>query len=191
MKILLADDDADRAAYLARALRRDGDISVVCALPGQLLHDAVALHAPDVVLVDMTRPDRDTLEGVRQLSGSRPHPVVLFVDEDDPAFMEEAIAAGVCSYNVGSVAPAEVRPVLRAAVALFHRHEQTRAALSEAEARLQERALIDRAKAMLIRTRRCSEPEAYRWLQRQAMAGGRRLADVARAVLQTNGEIAP
>ena len=62
----------------------------------------------------MTRPDRDALEGVRLLSGTRPRPVVMFVDEDDPDFMQAAIDAGVSSYNVGSVTPAEMKPMLRA-----------------------------------------------------------------------------
>jgi response regulator NasT len=188
VKILLADDDPDRARYLVRALTRDRSVTVVCTVNGELLADAVAAHAPDVVLVDMTRPDRDALEGVRLLSLSRPHPVVLFVDEDDPAFMEDAIGAGVCSYNVGSVAPSEVKPVLRAAVALFRRHQETKLALDQAEARLRERATVDRAKAILIRERRLSEPDAYRWLQRQAMASGRRILDVAQSLVQAKEE---
>ena len=167
-----------------RALARDPSAEVVCIEAGEMLADAVIAHRPDVVVVDMTRPDRDTLEGVRLLSNTMPHPVVMFVDQDDPAFMQEAIDAGVSSYNVGSVTPAEMRPVLRAAVALFHRYQQTHARLTEAETRLRERDLVDRAKAMLIRRRKFSEPEAYRWLQREAMSSGRRIPDVAQTVIE-------
>jgi response regulator NasT len=183
LKILLADDDERRKAALAAALTGEGSAEIVTACEGELLADAVARHAPDVVLVDMARPDRDALDGVRSLSRERPHPVVLFVDEDDPAFMEEAIAAGVCSYNVGALADAEVKPILRAAVALFRRFQATQAALAEAEARLCERALLNRAKIFLMSDRRMSEPQAHRWLQRQAMASGRRLVDVAEVLL--------
>jgi two-component system, response regulator / RNA-binding antiterminator len=184
VKILLADDDTDRARDLRRALERDPAVEVVCTRHGEMLHDAVATHAPDVVVVDMTRPDRDALEGVRRLSNTRPHPVVMFVDQDDPDFMQAAIDAGVSSYNVGSLTPAEMKPVLRAAVALFRRYQQTHRALTEAETRLREREIVDRAKAILIRTRRFSEPEAYRWLRREAMAGSRRIPDVALALVQ-------
>jgi response regulator NasT len=187
VKILLADDDVARAADLVRAFSRDPTVGVVAVAPGALLVDAVAAHAPDVILVDMGRPDRDALDSVRRLSASRPLPVVLFVDQDDAAFMEEAIAAGVCSYNVGSVSQAQVKPVLRAAVALFRQHAATRAALVEAEARLRERATLDRAKSILMRVRKLSEPEAHRWLQRQAMARGRRMVEVAQAVIDGEG----
>jgi response regulator NasT len=97
--------------------------------------------------------------------------------------MEEAISAGVSSYNVLGTPPPDVKPILRAAVALFRQHQQARAALQSAEARLTERTLVDRAKARLIRERRLSEPDAYRWLQRSAMTSGRRIVDIARDLL--------
>jgi response regulator NasT len=188
VKILLADDDCDRAQSLIETLSNDPSVTVVSVSPGEMVAEAVAAHRPDVVLVDMTRPDRDALEGLRVLARRAPHPVVLFVDHDDPAFMEEAIAAGVLSYNVGSVPSAQVKPVLRAAVALFRRDQVTRAALQEAEAKLQERELLDRAKALLMRTRQMTEVQAHRWLQRQAMETGKRLPEVARRLVQGEGK---
>jgi response regulator NasT len=184
VKVLLADDDAERAQQLARALAADSGVEVLRLEAGALFVDAVASLAPDVVLVDMTRPDRDALEGLRQVSERQPRPVVLFVDYDDPGFMDEAIRAGVCSYNVASVLPPDVKPILRAAVALFLKHEQIKRELREAEARLRERSTIDRAKAILMRQRRVGEPDAYRWLRRQAMARGRRIADLAREIVE-------
>jgi response regulator NasT len=184
VKILLADDDAERAQHLARLLEADGGLSVVRIRAGELVADAVAEHQPDVVVVDMARPDRDTLEGVRRITASNPRPVVMFVDRDDPGFMEEAISAGVSSYNVAEIPPPDVKPILRAAVALFRRHEQTRAELRSAERRLEEREIVARAKAVLIRERKLTEPAAYAWLRRRAMASGRRIVEVAEDVLR-------
>jgi response regulator NasT len=59
--------------------------------------------------------------------------------------------------------PPAVEPILRAAEALFRQHQDTRVALHSAEAKLEERAIVDQAKACLIRERRLSEPDAYRW----------------------------
>jgi two-component system, response regulator / RNA-binding antiterminator len=137
-----------------------------------------------VVLVDMARPDRDALDGIRLMAALVPRPVVLFVDEDDPAFMEDAINAGVSSYNAIGMKPPDVKPILRAAVALFRRHQRARDDLQEAEARLQERAVIDKAKAILIRQRRMSEPDAYRWLRGTAMSKARRIVDVASELIK-------
>lgn len=185
VKVLLADDDAERASAVAGILAADPGLTVVRLTPDQSLTEAVVSLAPDVVLVDMARPDRDALDGIRLMATVVPRPVVLFVDEDDPAFMEEAINAGVSSYNAVGMPPPDVKPILRAAVALFHRHQQARNDLKEAEARLQERAVIDKAKALLIKHRRLSEPDAYKWLRRSAMSSARRIVDVANELIRT------
>jgi response regulator NasT len=185
VKVLLADDDAERAGAVARVLAADSGLTVLRLKSGESLAEAVAFHAPDVVLVDMARPDRDALDGIRLMAALIPRPVVLFVDEDDPDFMEEAITAGVSSYNAIGMPPPDVKPILRAAVALFRRHQQARDDLREAEARLQERALIDRAKAILIKQRRLSEPDAYKWLRRTAMSSARRIVDVASELIKS------
>jgi response regulator NasT len=179
VKVLLADDDAERAGAVARVLAADPGLVVVRLKHGESLFEAVAALAPDVVLVDMARPDRDALDGIRQVAAMNTRPVVLFVDEDDPTFMEEAINAGVSSYNAIGMPPPDVKPILRAAVALFRRHQQTHDDLKHAEGRLQERAVVDRAKALLIKHRRVSEPDAYKWLRRAAMSSARRIVDVA------------
>lgn len=186
MKVLLADDNAERAGAVAHILAADPGLTVVRLKPNESLPGAVASLAPDVVLVDMARPDRDALDGIRQVAALNAHPVLLFVDEDDPAFMEEAISAGVSSYNAIGMPPPGVKPILRAAVALFRRHRQAQDDLKQAENRLSERSVIDRAKAILIRQRRLSEPDAYKWLRRTAMSRGRRIVDVASELINSD-----
>lgn len=187
MNILLADDDAERAGAVARVLASDSGLNVVRLPFGEPLADAVARLVPDIVLVDMARPDRDALDGIRRVTAETPRPVVLFVDEDDPSFMEEAITAGVSSYNAIGTPPPDVKPILRAAVALFRRHQQARQDLIEAESRLRERTIVDKAKAVLIKRRRISEPDAYQWLRRTAMSSARRIVDVANDVINEGG----
>ena len=189
MKILLADEDTARASALARVLTADHALTVLRPRPGEPLTDAVAALSPDIVLVDMACPDRDALEGIRAAATNAQCPIVLFVDDDDPAFMEEAITAGVSSYNVTGVPPPDIKPILRAATALFRQHQIVRAGLRVAETRLREREMVDRAKAILIRKRNLTEPGAYRWLRTRAMETGRRIPVVAESVVrETEGE---
>jgi len=142
-----------------------------------------------VVIVDMARPDRDQLDSIREVSSRHPSPIVLFVDRDDAAFMEAAIEAGVSSYNVVGTALPDVKPIVETAVVMFRRYRQVETELRKAEASLKERALIDKAKAKIMQEHRMSEPDAYRWLRRQAMDRGRRIADLAADVL--DGMLAP
>jgi response regulator NasT len=183
LRVLLADSVSERATALEDSLAEFDAVEVIRATEGLSLSEAVETIRPDVVIVDMTRPDRDGLDAIRELTARNPRPVVMFVDEDDHAFMEEAITAGVSSYNVVGTAIPDVKPIVRTAVALFRRYQQIETDLREAKASLEERALIERAKATMIREGKIGEPEAYRVLRRRAMDEGRRIVDIARDVL--------
>ena len=179
--MLLADTDPERAELLAEALAREAEVVRVQA--HESLPEAVRREAADLVVVDMGRPDRDALEAVRALCARRRLPIVLFVDDDDPDFMREAIAAGVSSYNVVGAALPDIKPIMRVAIALFDRYRRMEDDLRRAEEQLEERALIARAKAALMRRHSLSEPEAYRALRRRAMEGRERIVDVAARLL--------
>jgi response regulator NasT len=178
LKILLVDTDAERAETLEKKLGEAGFVQVSRVGGGQNLIAAVDQVAPDLVIIDMALPDRDTLEDVRLLSASSPRPVVMFSDKNDPDFVDEAIAAGVCSYNLTGISAQEVKPIMASAVALFRRYRHVETELAAAKAQLEERRLLERAKAILMRNRKMTEPEAYRWLQRKAMNENRKLPQV-------------
>lgn len=179
-----ADADPERAPSVEAALHAAGATALLRPDPGETLLHAVTRLRPEVVIVDMERPDRDALDDLRHLTRRDPRPIVMFVDCDDPAFMEAAIDAGVSSYNVVGTALPDIKPIIHAAIAMFRRFSQMEGDLRRAEQSLHERAVIDRAKTLLIRTRRMSEPEAYRWLRSQAMDRGRRIYDVAAELLE-------
>lgn len=183
MKVLVADSNPDRAQSLEAGLTGAGATLIVRPRENELLIDAVTREAPDLVIVDMARPDRDGLDDIRHITRHDPRPIVMFVDEDDPAFMEEAIEAGVSSYNVVGAALPDVKPIVQAAVAMFRRFRQVELDLRRAETSLKERALIDRAKGLLMKERKIGEPEAYRWLRRRAMERAKRIAEIATEIV--------
>ena len=186
LTILLIDTDEDRARALEEKLSESGFARVIRA--GSLdMATTVELHRPDLVIIDMALPDRDALEDIRAVSSASP--VVMFAGTDDPAFAQEAIAAGVCSYNLSGVALQDVRPIMASAIALFKRYRHVETELAAAKALLDERRLIERAKAILMKNRKMTEPEAYRWLQKKAMNESRKLAQiVAEFVAQDEAE---
>jgi two-component system, response regulator / RNA-binding antiterminator len=189
LRVLLADADPVRAALLEQRLREISDAIVLRPPPGsRQLAELVRDVAVDVIIVDMARPDRDGLDDLRRVSADNPRPIVMFVDRDDRAFMEEAIAAGVSSYNVVGAAFPDVKPIVMAAVAIFRKHQRVADDLSRTQAALIERETINRAKALLMRERHFDEPRAYRWLRRRAMNESRRIGEVAAALLAKDGK---
>jgi response regulator NasT len=175
LTILLIDTEENRARALEEKLTESGFARVIRA-EGPDLAQAVERAKPDLVIIDMALPDRDALEDIRAVSAA--NPVVMFAGTDDPAFAQEAIAAGVCSYNLSGVALQDVRPIMASAIALFQRYHHVESELAAAKALLNERRLIERAKAILMKNRKMTEPEAYRWLQKKAMNESRKLAQV-------------
>jgi response regulator NasT len=185
MKILIADHDGSRAVALAAQLQvQDDAFAVMLVRQGENLLDAVARCAPDVVIVDMARPDRDGLDSVRALNARQMLPVVLFVDDDDPAFMEEAISAGVSSYHVHGVALPDIKPMLRTAMAFFRRTQEMSTRLAEAEEQIAARQTIEAAKRLLMTNDGMSEPAAHRFLRRRAMDKQKKLVEVAETLLR-------
>jgi response regulator NasT len=187
VKVLLVDDNQPRADAVERQLLAGGLSEVLRLALGQRLADAVEDLSPDVVIVDMARPDRDSLDGIREVNRLRPRPIVMFVDQDDPSFMEEAIDAGVSSYNlVGSAIP-DVKPIVQTALAIFRRYQKVADDLSRAESQLQERVIIQKAKSILIQSQRIAEPQAHKWLRQNAMNSGKRMVEIAQDVIAAEG----
>lgn len=187
LDILIAYTDSERAlALAARLADQHGDARVRIAPAHCNLTDLVSADRPDIIIVDMGRPDRDSLDQLRSVAIART-PVMLFVDEDDPAFMEEVIDAGVMSYHVNASAIPDIKPILRSAIALYRQASARESRLITAETELADRRHIDAAKRLLIRRDRMSEPVAHRFLQRWAMENQVKLADIARALLDEAG----
>ncbi len=99
LRILLIDTDGERARALEERLSESGYAQVFRSEGGGLA-TAVEQSRPDLIIIDMSLPDRDALEDIRAVAAARP--IVMFAGTDDPAFAREAIAAGVCSYNLSA-----------------------------------------------------------------------------------------
>lgn len=177
------DADGERAALVSAGLRAAG-YEVVALAPDAIdLTRRVRESGAEVIVCDLDDPGRDALESMRALNRDEPRPVVLFAERGEPEQIEAALEAGVAAYVVEGLAPGRVRPVIEVAIRRFRAHHSMRQELEATRATLAARAVIDRAKARLMERGRLSEEEAYRRLRRTAMDQGRRIVDVAQAVL--------
>jgi response regulator NasT len=183
LRVLLVDERADRANDLSRALE-DAGCQVVAQLVGAVdLHATLRAVQPDLVIVDMDSPDRDTLEDMQRITSEQPRPIVMFVDESDSESIRTAVRAGVAAYVVKGASAERIRPVLEVACARFEEFQALKSELARARSTLAERKVIERAKGILMEKRGFSEEAAFQTLRKMAMNQGVRLADVARHVL--------
>lgn len=183
LRVLLVDEDQERRVLLQEALDAAGFAVVVSTGPGGDLPGVVRRVEPDVIVIDVDAPDRDTLENMCCIARDVPRPVVMFTHDEDTEKMRAAIRAGVSAYIVGSVTSERVKPIVDVAVLRFEEHQALRRELEQAKNSLADRKVIDRAKGILMRQRSCGEEQAYQALRKLAMDRNRRLAEVAQSVI--------
>lgn len=183
MRIAIIDDSPARAAVIEEGLRESG-LSDIMIFAGRIgLVAKIEAFTPDVLLIDLANLRRDELEEALAVSRALARPVAMFVDQSDDAAMEAAVDAGVSAYVIDGFAKARIKPVLDLAIHRFNAFARLKAELNEAKNELAERKAVDLAKTLLMKKRGIDEPAAYAQLRKAAMDSGRRIADVADALL--------
>jgi response regulator NasT len=185
LRIAIVDENSARSAIIESGLRDAGyaDISTINETAA-LLKQLESLD-PDVVLIDLENPSRDTLENMFTVSRAVRRPVAMFVDQSDAAMIEAAVDAGVSAYIVDGLRKERVKAILDIAISRFNAFERLRRELADARNQLEERKIIDRAKGVLMKAKSISEDEAYTLLRNAAMNENRRIAEVAQSVVLT------
>jgi len=183
MRVLLINDTDKPIGQLRQAPQAAGyEVLEEAASTAALLH-AVLEQQPDVVVIDVDSPSRDTLEQLAMLHARAPRPVVMFSGDGDDQLIRAAVGAGVTAYVVDGLSPARLAPVVQVALARFEQEAGMRRSLEQVRQALEERKLIDRAKGLLMLKRGMSEAEAYAALRQQAMRQGLKLGEVARRIV--------
>jgi response regulator NasT len=182
LRVLIVDDSEERRELVRQALA-----DVHCEVLGFAsieddLSRGVEIYNPDVVIIDMESPGRDTLENLQSVQSCAPRPIVMFTQDDDGATIARATRAGVSAYVVDGVGTKRVRPILDAAIERFQQYQSLTEELEKTRAQLEERKLIDRAKGILMNQRGLSEEEAYKAMRKLAMSNNKRLVDIAESI---------
>jgi response regulator NasT len=183
MRVLVVDESAERGEVLRAALKLAGyEVTATLGSPVALLKTIEELE-PDVIVIDTESPSRDVLEHLVVVTQHTPRPIVMFAADGSPETIREATRAGVSAYVVDGLDRKTIKPIVDAAVARFEELQDLRGRLAEANQRLDERKLIERAKGLLMKARGLDEESAYRALRRMAMDQNRRIGEVARSVI--------
>jgi response regulator NasT len=186
VRIVIVDDSEARAKIIEDGLREAGYEDLHLVPPRGAFVARVERLAPDVVLMDLGNPSRDTLEEMLVVSRALAKPIAMFVDQSDDTMIGAAIDAGVSAYVVDGLRKERVKPIIDLAVRRFNAFARMQAELEEARTQLADRKTIDRAKAILMSTRGLSEPEAYALLRTTAMNQGRKIVEVAAALIMAS-----
>ncbi|MEQ8312156.1 MAG: ANTAR domain-containing protein [Sphingopyxis sp.] len=192
MRIAIIDTSTTRAAIISDGLREAGLDDLVIIDPSGPLVAQIESTSPEVVLINLENPSRDLLEDFFAMSRALARPIAMFVDQSDAEATGAAIDAGVSAYVVDGLSKQRIKPVVELAVRRFQAFSRLQRELDDAKNALAERAVIDKAKAILMKRRQIAEPEAYALLRGQAMRTNRRISEIAEAIVTSDalmGEI--
>ena len=189
LKVLLVDESPVRAAIIEAGLREGGFTHVVRLETTDMLVRRIHEIDPDVVLIDLANPQRDSLEQMFRVSRLVRRPITMFVDESDSEQTRAAIDAGVSAYIVNGLHKDRVKHIVDMCVTRFHAFARLSEELVQTKSALADRKVIDRAKALLMKSRAVDEETAYAMMRRSAMNQKVRIAEIARAII-TASEIA-
>jgi two-component system, response regulator / RNA-binding antiterminator len=183
LKIAVVDSNQLRAAVLMEGLTDAGHSSVFWIQNMTGLMRQLYETDPDVVVIGLENPSRDSLEQMFQLSRAVRRPVAMFVDQSDRATTEAALDAGVSAYVVDGLKKERISAILDMAVIRFNAVARLQDELERTKTALEDRKLIDRAKGIIMKQKALDEASAYALLRRTAMNQHKRMSDIAQTIV--------
>ena len=183
LSILIIDENLERATLIEQGLREAGHSRVSTIRETKSLLKKIEDIAPDVIVIDLANSTRDLLEHMFLVSRTVRKPIAMFVDKSDEQAMYQAIEAGVSAYVVDGLAKDRIKPILDLAIVRFKVFEKLRIELDTATQALDERKLVDLAKRLLMKQQNISEDQAYTMLRESSMRQGKRIGEIAEAVI--------
>lgn len=135
IRILIADDHGVLRAGLRSLLNAEPDMEVIGEAESSKEAVSLANHSdPDVILMDISMPGEDGLEGTRQILASQPkRRVLLLTVHEDSSLMREALQIGATGYILKRAVESELIDAIRAVARgeLYIHPAMTRALLDE------------------------------------------------------------
>ena len=182
LRILIADENESALRELHKVLSELGHEVTPYAVS---VRDAVALIAkddPQVAIVVVHTDDEHALaligEAVEYASG----PVIAQLPDADVEFLSRAAERGISAY-VESMDPASVQGAIEVAVRRYREARHLYEKVDQLEGALERRAVIERAKGILMERHGVGERQAFELLRDHSRTTGRRVVEVASAVL--------
>jgi response regulator NasT len=182
-KIVIVDESPIRAAILQEGLREAGFTEVVHISEMQSLLARIYALDPDIILIDLENPSRDSLEQMFQVSRAVRRPIAMFVDQSDSASIQASVDAGVSAYIVDGLKKERIKPILDLCVSRFNAFAKLQDELDRTKNALEERKVIDRAKGILMKLKGLTEEEAYVLMRSTAMREKKKIGEIAQSIL--------
>jgi response regulator NasT len=183
LRVVVAEDEALIRLDLVEMLTEAGYEVVGQAGDGEAAISITEKEKPDLVVMDVKMPKLDGISAAERIANQRIAPVVILTAFSQRDLVERARDAGAMAYLTKPFTIDDLMPAIELAVSRFQEIKQLDAEVTDLQDQLKARKLIERAKGILMKNLKISEPEAFKWMQKTAMDKRRSMTDVAQLVM--------
>ena len=186
LRVVAADETDERLQRIVDLVHRAGYEVVAAETDLKRVRAVIEDRGATLAIVAAHGEPTHALALIETINDTAGCPVILLLDEADPAVVREALERGLDAYATNHSVAA-----LESAVALARRRFAELGDLGrqvrDLEAGADRRALIERAKGVLMERHDIDERAAYERLRTQARSTRSSLVEVARSVLSARG----
>lgn len=175
LRVLIADESAERLAVLAAAVRGLGHEIVAAEMEVVDAGPATAREHPDVALVALGQSNTHALEMISKIVAEAECPVIAVLAATDSSFVQEAAKRGIFAYVVEADQGA-LESALEIVLLRFAEYHGLEGAFGR-------RAVIERAKGILMERHQLDEREAFELLRQHARRNNQKIVEVSNAVI--------
>jgi AmiR/NasT family two-component response regulator len=176
LRVLIANERKDRLALVAPMVTNLGHEVIAREIDVADVGAVTASEGPDVALVGLGRSSEHALAMIDQIVQEAACPVILLIHARDPAFVQEASKRGIFAY----ITDAEVDDWQSAIDIVLRRFAE----YHDLEGAFGRRAVIERAKGILMERHSVDDFDAFEMMRDQSRRGNTKLAAVAAAIVE-------
>ncbi len=174
LRVLIANERKDRLALVAPIVIALGHEVIAREIDVADVGHVTSRERPDVALVGLGDSSEHALDMIDKIVREASCPVIVLLHARDPAFIKEASKRGVFAH----ISDADVDDWQSAIDIVLRRFAE----YHELKGAFGRRALIERAKGILMERHLVDEDAAFDMLRDQSRAGNLKLIDLAAAV---------
>jgi two-component system, response regulator PdtaR len=192
-RVLVAEDEVLIRVDIVETLEEGGHTVVGEAGDGEQAVQLARELAPELVIMDVKMPKLDGVEAASQIVAGAPNggAVLILTAFSDKELVERAADAGSIGYLVKPFEPAQLLAAVQVALARAAERHDLKESVSDLEAKLAARKVIERAKGKLMEQFGLTEEQAFVRMRRAAMDRQLPLAEIARRVLESTSAPQP
>ncbi len=175
LRILIANERTDRLALVASSVVALGHQVIAREIEVEDVGAVTARERPDVALVGLGESSEHALELIDKIVREAACPVIVLIHATDREFVQEASKRGVFA-QINDADVEDWQSAIDIVLRRFAEYHDLQGAFGR-------RALIERAKGILMERHAIDEHYAYEMLREQSRNSNRKLVDLAAAVV--------